>query len=218
MLAPTRLPPAFLATLGLLAMLLAWDASGLDIVLAQAAGTPQGFPLRDHWLLAGPLHNGARWLAWALALALCLGAWWPVGALARLEPARRLQLAVTTVVAAAFIASLKSFSVTSCPWDLQDFGGTARYLSHWSLLADGGAGRCFPAGHASSGFAFLGGWFAWRDSDSVMAAAWLAAAVLAGLGLGLVQQWRGAHFMSHTLWTGWLCWCVAYAASFVRWG
>ena len=38
----------------------------------------------------------------------------------------------------------------------------------------------------------------------------LAAAVLAGLVLGGAQQVRGAHFMSHTLWTGWLCWTVGW--------
>jgi len=38
-----------------------------------------------------------------------------------------------------------------------------------------------------------------------------AAALAAGLVLGLAQQARGAHFMSHTLWSGWVCWCVAWA-------
>jgi membrane-associated PAP2 superfamily phosphatase len=34
-------------------------------------------------------------------------------------------------------------------------------------------------------------------------------AVLVGLGLGWVQQMRGAHFMSHTLWSGWVCWVTS---------
>ena len=28
--------------------------------------------------------------------------------------------------------------------------------------------------------------------------------------MGLAQQMRGAHFMSHTLWTGWLCWTAGW--------
>ena len=28
--------------------------------------------------------------------------------------------------------------------------------------------------------------------------------------MGLAQQMRGAHFMSHTLWTGWLCWTTGW--------
>jgi membrane-associated PAP2 superfamily phosphatase len=26
----------------------------------------------------------------------------------------------------------------------------------------------------------------------------------------VAQQWRGAHFTSHTLWTAWVCWVVAW--------
>ena len=48
----------------------------------------------------------------------------------------------------------------------------------------------------------------------------LGASLLAGFILGGAQQVRGAHFMSHTLWTGWLCWTVGWlcdlAASALR--
>jgi membrane-associated PAP2 superfamily phosphatase len=39
----------------------------------------------------------------------------------------------------------------------------------------------------------------------------LAAVLAAGLVLGLAQQLRGAHYMSHTFWTAWCCWVVACA-------
>ncbi|QJW84804.1 hypothetical protein HK414_17725 [Ramlibacter terrae] len=84
-------------------------------------------------------------------------------------------------------------------------------MSHWGTVADGGPGRCFPAGHASSGFALFGGYFAWRGVDARTAHRWLAGAGAGGLVLGLAQQWRGAHFMSHTLWTAVVCWWVAAA-------
>ena len=77
---------------------------------------------------------------------------------------------------------------------------------------DGGSGRCFPAGHASTGFAFMGGFFALRTQAPGMAGLWLAVALAAGLLFGGVQQLRGAHFMSHTLWTAWLCWVVGWLA------
>jgi len=100
-------------------------------------------------------------------------------------------------------------SHTSCPWELTDFGGLAHYASHWSVRPDGGAGRCFPAGHAASGFTFVGGYFAFRHSDARTARLWLVGALAAGLALGLAQQWRGAHFMSHTLWSAAVCWATA---------
>lgn len=200
-------------TIALLGLALAWDASGLDLPLAHLAGSPAGFPWREHWLLAAVGHEAARRLAWLLALALCLSVWWPAGPLARITQAERLQLAVSVLLSALTVSLLKLGSQTSCPWDLAQFGGLAQYMSHWSLRPDGGAGHCFPAGHASSGFAFAGGYFAFRRTDAVLARRWLAGALVAGAALGIAQQWRGAHFMSHTLWTAVVCWSTTWIVS-----
>lgn len=198
--------------LGLLVLLL-WDASGLDLALARACGSVQGFPLRDNAFLQLVLHDGMKRLAWLLALALCLGLGWPIGPLASLPFRRRLQLVLSALLAWAAVALLKITSHSSCPWDLSEFGGVARYVSHWQgwQQIDGGAGRCFPAGHATSGFAFVGGYFALRERWPTPAKVWLGTALGTGFALGLAQQLRGAHFMSHTLWTAWICWVVAWA-------
>jgi membrane-associated PAP2 superfamily phosphatase len=200
-------------TSALLGTALAWDASGLDLPLAQLAGSAAGFPWRDHWLLAAVGHEAARRLAWLLALALCLCVWWPAGPLARITYTERLRLAVSVLISALAVSLLKLGSQTSCPWDLAQFGGLAQYTSHWSLDPDGGAGHCFPAGHASSGFAFAGGYFAFRRADPVLARRWLAGSLAAGATLGIAQQWRGAHFMSHTLWTAVVCWITTWIVS-----
>lgn len=189
--------------------LVLWDLTPLDIALAQALSGPGGFPLRNHWALTRVLHEGGRLIAWLLASALVLGIAWPFGVLRRLGMEARIQLAVTTVVASFCISALKWFSLTSCPWDLSAFGGWARYASHWSAVADGGSGHCFPAGHASAGFAFIGGFFVFRYHSPRIARLWLLCAVGGGLVLGFAQQARGAHFMSHTLWTAFICWVMA---------
>ena len=199
-------------TAGSLLFLLAWDASGLDLVLAHWFGTTQGFALRDHWLFTTVLHEGARRLSWLLVVGLSLAVWWPVGVLRKLDRWQRLQLVVSILLGLALVVAIKRISSTSCPWDLAEFGGLARYVSHWRFgLVDGGGAHCFPAGHASAGFAFVGGYFVLRDRAPRAARIWLAAALAAGLVLGVSQQMRGAHFMSHTLWTAWLCWTVAWA-------
>lgn len=191
---------------------LAWDASGLDLPMAHWFGGLAGFPLQDNWFLTVILHDGARRVAWCLALLLCLGVWFPLGGLKRLEFTKRLQFASTTLLAVMTVSSLKLMSTTSCPYALSDFGGVAHYASHWAHLFqhDGGSGGCFPAGHASSGFAFLGGYFVFSGSDKIAAKKWLVGAITAGVVLGFAQQLRGAHFMSHTLWTAWICWCTAW--------
>lgn len=202
-----------LATAFMLLILLAWDASGLDLALARLSGGAAGFALREHWLLTGPMHQGGRLLAWVGVLLLSLGLWWPRGFLRRLSWSARLQLVLSCWLAVLTVSLLKGASATSCPWDLREFGGVAQYLPHWAGFwrGDGGGGHCFPAGHASSGFAFVGGYFALRHEAPELARRWLLAAVAAGLLLGLGQQLRGAHFMSHTLWSGALCWLSAWA-------
>ena len=209
---PPRSPRTTLVwTLGVLVCLLAWDALGQDRALAHVFGTDSGFPMREHWLFAQVLHEGARRVGWLLMLLVALGVWWPMGPLRRIDPGERLQLAISVLIALGVVSSLKSLNATSCPWDLAEFGGVARYASHWALgVTDGGGGRCFPAGHASAGFAFVGGYFALRRRQPRAARLWLAASLAAGLILGGAQQVRGAHFMSHTLWTGWLCWTTGW--------
>jgi membrane-associated PAP2 superfamily phosphatase len=204
-----------------LVLLLAWDASGLDLVLTRRVGDPEGFAWRDTWLLSGLLHQGGRVLALLLLVLLAVDAWRPLLP----GPSRALRgywLGVVLVTALA-VPALKQVSLTSCPWDLAEFGGTAFYRSHWLWSTpDGGPGRCFPSGHAVSAFAFVGSVWLWRDTRPRLARA-LAWAV-AGVGLLFTgAQWlRGAHFLSHGLWSAWACLVLALLAQtalvvFRRW-
>lgn len=207
----TALTPARRAGLTLLAAgaIVLWDIGGLDLPAARLFGRADGFPWRDTVLFEAVLHRGMRDLGWLLVGLLVAGSAWPVGFLRRLPARERIQLWVTVLAGLLLVSLMKRFSTTSCPWDLREFGGTAVHVSHWMLgRSDGGLGHCFPAGHASAGFAFIGAWFALHRRLPRLATAWWWSALAAGLLLGLSQQVRGAHFMSHTLWTGWLCWTV----------
>lgn len=197
-------------TLGCAATLLVWDVSALDMALAQWFGTPSGFPLQFHPLLSGPLHRGARNAGWVVLLVLTALAIRPWGVWQQLARRDRWGMVLGVLACLAVISTLKTFSTTSCPWDLSAFGGPAQWVSHWAWgVRDGGAGHCFPAGHASTGMAFIA-CYAWlRPASPRAARTALVLAVLVGLGLGWVQQMRGAHFMSHTLWSGWVCWVTS---------
>ena len=199
-------------TLLALALLMTWDASGGDLWLARMAGTPMGFPWRENPFLVHVMHAGARNLSWLLVIGLFAAIRWPLGILRKLPVRDRAQLALTVLASVLAVSLIKHFSDTSCPWDLKEFGGVARHVSHWAWgVDDGGAGGCFPAGHASAAFAYVGGYFVLRRVSTRAAFIWLGAAVVAGLALGLSQQLRGAHYMSHTLWTAWICWTVGFA-------
>ena len=204
--------PALLSwTLIALACVLAWDMSGLDMAMAHWFGNSQGFALQNDWFMVNIAHEGARKLAWVIVMALSLMIWWPMGLMRQVPYARRIQLVIAALVSLIIMALMKRISATSCPWDIADFGGVGHYVSHWAWgVTDGGSGHCFPAGHASAGFAFISGYFALRHNLPRAARLWLAAALVAGFALGLAQQMRGAHFMSHTLWTAWLCWTACW--------
>jgi membrane-associated PAP2 superfamily phosphatase len=211
-MSPHRRADAWVAGIGLL-LLLGWDASGLDLQAARWFGGAQGFAWREHWLLSAVLHTGGRWLGLAVLGWLAVGLVWPAGVFKplslRLGRGQRLWWLLATLACAALVPAIKALTLTSCPWDLAEFGGAAQYVSHWRIgVRDGGGGHCFPSGHATSAFALLSGWFVLRGATPRAARIWLAAVVMLGLLFGGAQLLRGAHYPSHTLWTGWLCWSL----------
>jgi membrane-associated PAP2 superfamily phosphatase len=191
-----------------LVALLAFDASGADHALTRLYGTPQGFAWRDHWLSSGLMHEGGRIVSWVLFAVTLWAAFWPRGAASRVNPRTRQWWFGCTVACLLLIPTLKRLSVTSCPWELAEFGGSAQWLSHWAFVRDGGPGRCFPSGHASGAFSFLAGYFALRQAAPRAARQWLGFVVAIGFAFGWAQLTRGAHHASHTLWTAWICWTV----------
>lgn len=213
------LPPWRLASGWVVAALLTilWEWSGLDTVAMQWVGTPIGFPLQHAWWLERVLHEGVRQAAVLAFAALWVWALWPLGAPAptRRERAAAMALATLSLLAVNLI---KNQSLTSCPWDWRQFGGVAERVAHWRWgVADGGPGRCFPGGHASSAFAFMALCLPWlapaagTSRRRVVGFRWLGGAMAAGLLAGAVQMLRGAHPPSHTLWTLLICSGVSLA-------
>ncbi|QIL79882.1 phosphatase PAP2 family protein [Diaphorobacter sp. HDW4A] len=188
-----------------------WDFSGLDLPLARLFGSADGFALRSrHWFVVA-FHEIPRTLSSVVVVALLIGIFKPWSFLKRLGRRERIQLVVSVLGGMLLITLLKKANYTSCPWDVNEFGGRALYVSHWALgVRDLGPGHCFPAGHASSAFGFLAGWFVVRRLGPQVAVRWLVAAMVLGLALGVAQQLRGAHYMSHTLWTAWICWTFGF--------
>lgn len=198
----------------LLAALLAlafWEWLGADLWLIRGYGTPEGFALQHHPLFSKGLHEGGRLLAWVMIALLAWDAW----TLRWSGPSRRLRWAAIALVllATVMISTFKRLSDTSCPWDMLEFGGQWPYVPHWLLqVRDGGPGRCFPSGHASAAFAFLLAWAVWRPFNAVVARRMLVLVLLLGSLFAWVQMARGAHYLSHSMWTAWLCWAMALLA------
>jgi membrane-associated PAP2 superfamily phosphatase len=200
-------------------LLIAWDASGADAAITRWFGSPLGFAWRHDPWINGVLHNGARMAALAALVALAVACWrpsaWfsPFASLPAVPALHRVTCGVAVVLAWAMVMLLRATSTTSCPWSLQAFGGVAAWVSHWQWgVLDGGPGKCFPSGHATSAFAFWPVVVLLAAHNHPHARRWAWGLVLVGLILGSAQVARGAHHLSHTLWTGWVCAAVSVVA------
>ncbi|MFP5466120.1 MAG: phosphatase PAP2 family protein [Gammaproteobacteria bacterium] len=190
---------------GCLGLALTWDLSALDLPVMRLLGDAQGFAWRNEPLLRLVLHDGFRQVAWVLLLILAV---WATRPGSNASPSRCERLAVLAGVLLSLLAInlIKLSSLTSCPWALADFGGTARYVSHWAWgMPDGGSGRCFPGGHASSALAFVGLCLPGLSRGQRSGWTWLTLVLVMGAIAGGAQTLRGAHYPSHTLWTLVIC-------------
>jgi membrane-associated PAP2 superfamily phosphatase len=114
--------------------------------------------------------------------------------------------------AALLIIKLKHDSVHACPWDLAMYGGKALWYPLFDWVSPAvELGRCWPGGHASGGFAIISGYFALRERQPKWANYFLLAGLVMGSIMGAVQIVRGAHFLSHNLWTLWFVWGTCFA-------
>jgi membrane-associated PAP2 superfamily phosphatase len=190
-----------------------FENTQLDVRLSQGfydAGS-HAFPWQHHWFFSNFMHHGlksASFLLGFLALIACGFGW--RGHLAWLPP-RNALLAASGIILIPLLTSLiKHLTNRHCPWDVVDFGGFAPYVS---LFADTPGdivrGVCFPAGHASAGFAWLVLAVALRATRPRLANWALIGGLMAGMFLGLGRMVQGAHFFSHVLWSGWFAWALS---------
>jgi membrane-associated PAP2 superfamily phosphatase len=187
--------------------------SGADIAFAYWAFFD---PVRGHWLGAEAwlsneaLHSGGRWLIRGIVFAAAM-LWMSTLRGAPTEWRRPAAYFVLTVVLTVGITGLlKILTHVDCPWDLTLFGGRFPYVPLFGDRPDDlPAGGCFPAAHASSGYALMALYFVFRERDLRLARAGVGAGLLVGLVFGVAQQSRGAHFVSHDLWSAMLAWFIA---------
>jgi membrane-associated PAP2 superfamily phosphatase len=213
----TRLPWAVHAlpvlVLGASALLLQW--SGADRAPADALYDPAG----RQWLLdvrqplSRLLYLGERAAVITLVVAglgaLLASLQSPVGRHWRRPLCYLLAcFAVTT----GLVSLGKHATNVDCPRALAGYGGTRPYVG---LFEDRPAGlpraECFPAGHASAGYAFISLYFIGATRRRRWAG--LALGAGAGLALGATQWARGMHFPSHDLASAAIAWAVALVAA-----
>ena len=191
-------------------MMLIYPTFDLDFHLSNLFfdAQQQRFTLRGHPILNVWLHTGIKWVMVCVALvslALAISAHW----LVKLKPYQSalFWIFIGMVLSTSAVAILKHDSMHACPWDLTIYGGDSPFFDLFKNPPAGTkSGGCFPAGHPSGGFALMAFYFAFRQYRARFAGAMLWLGILMGLAMGLVQIIRGAHFLSHVLWSGWVVW------------
>lgn len=214
---PARL--ACLTMLGLAPLLLAALATftDLDLRLADAAFDPRtdDFPWRHAWLAETFSHVLLKRALVSLAAVFIGVAVWDALRPFALPALRRAQLRIVAWSAALvplIISLLKHASSSHCPWDIDRYGGTAPYVRLFEALPAGIApGHCMPGGHASSALWLVSLAVLFLPARPKAAAVAFTVLLAFGCAVGWLQQLRGAHFLSHTLWSAWIACAVLYA-------
>lgn len=200
-------------TLVYAALFLSLTYSGLDHAISKAIYHALGgtWRLRDNVVLEVGFHHFGKYAS-ILGWLACIWLLFRNRREGLASPRNKaLLLLVIAVIATTTIASTaKGLTHMDCPWDLTIFGGTKIYVPLLQRdTVNAIPGRCFPAGQASAGYAWIALYFAallykpeWRWKG-------LAIGLAFGLLLGIAQQVRGAHFLSHDLTTAWIAWTVA---------
>ncbi len=186
-------------------LLATWlQRSGADVRITDAffdAASGRFIVGGDGWaeLIGHRLAKSAVAGAWALLIGAAIAshrvsAW---------RPYRRVLW--TTVAAMGLgplvVTLLKDINTHVCPWDLRQYGGAADYSARW-FVSRIESGRCFPGGHASSGYALIALAFAGRALGwRALEVGGLVAALVLGTAFAAVRVSQGAHFVSHNLWS-----------------
>lgn len=174
-------------------------------LIAPWVASDGSFPARENWWLTEIAHRAVKNVIIALCVVLFIqfigsfyrADWrhyrWPAG-----------YVLLSALGTTTLVGLLKSQSEHACPWSLtQVQQHHLVWLEHLSK-----AGHCFPGGHASAGFALIALFFAYRQTRPNRAWLYLLAALVLGFAMGWGQMMRGAHFLSHNLWTLWVAWAV----------
>jgi len=115
----------------------------------------------------------------------------------------------TSLILVLLIAgNIKKFTNIKCPNQLNIYNGNYEYTKLFEdRLEDGKIGKCFPAGHAVTGYSLFVLFFTIANKTKRSIIFFLV--FIVGSVLGLYQMLKGAHFLSHTIISSITCFIIA---------
>ncbi|MCB1645837.1 MAG: phosphatase PAP2 family protein [Pseudomonadales bacterium] len=178
-------------------LLLIWKVTAFDTLITGWFFDPvtMSFPQARHWFWESVMHDGVKDLVIVVALATLFGIFYFRGAYRRALLFAFGSMIFTTTV----VAIIKYQSNVACPWDMAEYGGD---------VVAGAGGGCWPSGHASTGYCLFALFFAARWLGKDYSGRIFAGVMMLGTLLSVSQTVRGAHFLSHGMWTGVIIWTL----------
>ena len=220
------MPPAIkynvlASLLALVLCVLFFEVSNLDMAIQHHFFDPQ----THHWLLDRNepilkfiLYDGMKVLLVLFALAVFVAlVFFRKTKLVRNYRKGLLIVLLTAILVPSVVGELKTITNMPCPRDLSSFNGNYPHIKlfeHYPKeFHQPERMRCYPAGHASGGFALLSLFYLFKTARKRRYALLLGMGV--GWSTGIYKMLIGDHFLSHTLVTMILAWLIASAMAWL---
>ncbi|MGV8844432.1 MAG: phosphatase PAP2 family protein [Pseudomonas sp.] len=230
------------------AVFLMFDISHLDIAFSNLFFDPvaQLFPIGESHTFEQVTHKWTRiipdWTGELAIIGSLLSFLWPrlkadkhsklIGLLetTKLAPVLRfstkyrrdfLFVVFAFAISTGFIHYFKSHTSVYCPVETTLYGGEMEkqeWFETFTPLQRNDGGRCWPAGHASSGFTMLALYFVARRNRWRFAKAVLYFTLLLGFVYGTTRVLQGWHYMSHTFWAALVVWFATLPTALAFYG
>jgi membrane-associated PAP2 superfamily phosphatase len=190
------------------------ELTDFDLALSKHFYNPQlkQWVYKNHWLLETVIHQGGKYLTETIGIIVFILAVRSFAVKSSFYPHRQafVFLFIAIIINPIIITSLKNITHIYCPWDLKLFGSTQPYIRLFSAVTENlKVGHCFPAAHAGGGFTFISFYFFLWLVKAEYKYYGLGFGILLGLIFGIAQQLRGAHFLSHDVFSLAICWFSA---------
>lgn len=198
-----------------LVFLILFPPHQFDVAVSRLFWIDGDWPWHDNEFFTQVLHKGAKAIPIFIALyvlyQIIRGALQRKSALFNRDTfARYCYVFAAMAVSVLMVVWLKETTGVSCPWSVTEFGGSRAITDpDWSLVYK--PGRCWPGGHAASGFCLFALYFALRDRYQSLARWTLAGVIIFGFICGMARTMQGAHFVSHNVATMLIDWLVCAA-------
>ncbi len=122
-----------------------------------------------------------------------------------------LVIVLSAIFVPSIVGLIKANTNMPCPRDVIEYGGVYPETKVWEfypqeVLDRGQQLKCWPAGHASGGFALMSFFFLFKRKRNQYIA--LGTALVIGWAMGTYKMIIGDHFLSHTVITMLLAWLI----------